>query len=172
LLEGCPIVASIPRQLLIVSVRFGPRLSARAVAETIARGVSEAGRPSPDLCPIEPTPDPADPAAVATVLEHAGFDERMRAARAVVIAVPELHERALAGSLAFELATRARQSGVPAFAIVARSALDPFDARILDLQLILEAASARSLATAGGRLAQTSYQDDLPQPKRLKRNGI
>jgi hypothetical protein len=172
-------VANIPRQLLIVSVRFGPRLgngaeqlSARAVAEAIARGVSEAGRPSPDLCPIEPAPEPADPAALAATLEQAGFDARMRAARALVIAVPELQERTLSGSLAFELATRARQAGVPAYAIVARSALDPFDTRILDLQLILEAASARSLATAGGRLAQTSYQDDVPQPKRLKRNGI
>jgi hypothetical protein len=172
LLEGCPIVANIPRQLLIVSVRFGPRLSARAVGEAIARGVSEAGRPSPDLCPIEPAPDPANPAAVATTLEEVGFDERMRAARAVVIAVPELQERALAGSLAFELATRARQGGVPAFAIVARSALDPFDARILDLQVIFEAASAPSLTTAGRRLAQTSDQHDVHQPKQLKRNGI
>jgi hypothetical protein len=165
-------VANIPRQLLIVSVRFGPRLSARAVGEAIARGVTEAGRPGPDLCPIEPAPEPANPAALAATLEQAGFDERMRAARALVIAVPELQERALAGSLAFELATRARQGGVPAFAIVARSALDPFDARILDLQLIVEAASARSLALAGGRLARTSYQDDVPHPKRMKRNGI
>jgi hypothetical protein len=150
LLEGCPIVANIPRQLLIVSVRFGPRLSARAVGEAIARGVTEAGRPGPDLCPIEPAPDPAN---VAITLEEVGFDARMRAARAVVIAVPELQERALAGSLAFELATRARQGGVPAFAIVARNALDPFDARILDLQPILEARSAHSLITGGGQLA-------------------
>jgi hypothetical protein len=161
LLEGCPIVANIPRQLLIVSVRFGPRLSARAVGGAIARGVTEADRPSPDLCPIELAPDPAIPAALATTLEQANFDARMRAARAVVVAVPELQERALAGSLAFELATRARQGGVPAFAIVARNALDPFDARILDLQMILEAASARALAAAGRRLAQTSYQDDV-----------
>jgi glycerate 2-kinase len=153
LLEGCPIVANIPRQLLIVSVRFGPRLSARAVGEAIARGVTEAGRPGPDLCPIEPVPDPTIPAAVATALEQANFDARMRAARALVIAVPELQERALVGSLAFELATRARQGGVPAFAIVARNALDPFDARILDLQLILEASSACSLMAGGGRLA-------------------
>jgi hypothetical protein len=156
LLEGCPIVANIPRQLLIVSVRFGPRLSARGVGEAIARGVTEAGGPRPDLCPLEPAPAPADPAALSATLAAAHLDERLRAARALVIAVPELHERALAGSLAFELATRARLGGVPAFAIAALSALDPFDARILDLQLIVEARSARSLADAGRRIAQAS----------------
>jgi hypothetical protein len=166
LLEGCPIVERIPRHLLIASVRFGPRLSARGVGEAIARGVTAAGGPAPDLCPLEPgvdaparigsarepAPKRAEPTAVAATLAAAGFDRRMRAARAIVIAVPELMERALAGSLAFELATRARQGGVPAFAITAHEALNPFDARMLDLQLILEAGSARSLASAGEQI--------------------
>jgi hypothetical protein len=37
--------------------------------------------------------------------------------------------------------------------VTAENALAPFDARILDLQLILEAGSTRALANAGRKLA-------------------
>jgi len=77
----------------------------------------------------------------------------MRAARAVVIAEPRLDERTLAGTVAFEIATRARQSGVPAYAVTRQDDLDSFDARILDLQTVLQARSHRSLVNAGGKLA-------------------
>jgi len=77
----------------------------------------------------------------------------MRSARAVVVGAPRLHERTLAGSVTFEIATRARQSGVPAYAVTAENALEPFDARILDLQLVLRAGSSSALAAAGRRLA-------------------
>ena len=43
---------------------------------------------------------------------------------------------------------------MPAYAVTAEDALDAFDARILDLQLILQARGARTLAAAGRRLAQ------------------
>jgi hypothetical protein len=42
---------------------------------------------------------------------------------------------------------------VPTYAITAENALNAFDARILDLQLILEAAGTRALESAGRRLA-------------------
>ena len=42
---------------------------------------------------------------------------------------------------------------MPAYAITAENELDAFDARILDLQVILEAHDARTLSGAGRRLA-------------------
>jgi glycerate 2-kinase len=54
----------------------------------------------------------------------------------------------------FEIATRARQAGVPAYAVAGENALDPFDERILDLQAILEASSPRALEAAGRHLAE------------------
>ena len=59
----------------------------------------------------------------------------------------------VAGSAAFEIATRARQAGVPAYAVTGENALGAFDARMLDLQLVLEARGPRGLAAAGRRLA-------------------
>ena len=61
--------------------------------------------------------------------------------------------RTLLGSLSFEIASRARQAGVPAYAVTAENALDAFDARILDLQLILQARTGRALQAAGRTLA-------------------
>ncbi len=140
-----------PRQLLIASSAFGPRLSASTVSEAIARGIQAGGLPEPDLCPFSPADEAT--ADVRALLDGIDFDARMRRARAVVIAAARLEERTLAGSLAFEIATRARQSGVPAYAIAAENHLDAFDTRILDLQVILEARGARSLEAAGRRLA-------------------
>ena len=140
-----------PRQLLIASGAFGPRLSAPAVAAAIARGVQAGGLPEPDLLPLSPADEASDD--VRALLDALDFDARMRRARAVVIAAAKLEERTLAGSLAFEIATRARQSGVPAYAVTAENRLDAFDARILDLQTIFEARGTRSLETAGYKLA-------------------
>jgi glycerate kinase len=91
---------------------------------------------------------------VAALLASLDFDARMRRARAVVLAEERLRESALRGSVAFEIATRARQGGVPAYAVTAENALEPFDARILDLQVILEADGRRALAGAGRKLAR------------------
>ncbi len=95
-----------------------------------------------------------DAADVGKLLAECDFDARMRAARAVIIAVQRLREETLAGSAAFEIATRARQAGVPCYAITAENRLDAFDARILDLQTILEAEDPRALAAAGRKLAK------------------
>jgi len=150
LLEGCLIVIS--KTVLIVAGRFGETLRAADVAEAIGRGLVAAGLPAADLCPLaaaqERTPD------VAALLKRLDFDVRMRQSRAVVLAERHLEERTLRGSATFEIATRARQAGVPAYAVTGENALDLFDARILDLQVILEASSARTLAAAGRKLAR------------------
>jgi glycerate kinase len=138
----------ISRTLLIAARPFGGRLGAGRVASAIADGLHDCGWET-DPLPLE---DGAESAAIALVRSPA-FDARMRAARAVVIAEPRLDERTLAGTVAFEIATRARQGGVPAYAVTGENDLDSFDARILDLQTILVARTHRSLVEAGRELA-------------------
>jgi glycerate kinase len=133
----------IPDRLMLAVCAFGEELPAERVASAIAKGVRAAGMAEPDLCPIEDTLPP-------------DFDVRMRSARALVVGAERLEEGALAGSPTFELATRARQAGVPAYAVTAANALAPFDARILDLQLIIEARDMRALSAAGRTLGALS----------------
>jgi glycerate kinase len=87
------------------------------------------------------------------VLDAIDFDRRLRAARAVVLGEGQLDQTTLDGKALAEAATRARQLGVPAHAIVAINALDPFDQRILDLQTIGEARNERELIAAAAQLA-------------------
>jgi len=87
------------------------------------------------------------------VLEALGFDARMRAARAVIVGDRRLERATLRGPVTGEIATRARQSGVPCHAVTATDAIDRFDARILDLQAIIEAATIAELEAAGEALA-------------------
>lgn len=88
------------------------------------------------------------------VLEALDFDARMRASRAVVVGEGRLDRGTLAGRACGEIATRARQSGVPCHAVVGERALDRFDARILDLQAVLEASSLQQIEAAGEALAE------------------
>jgi glycerate kinase len=88
------------------------------------------------------------------VLELLGFDARMRASRAVVVGEGQLDRQSLAGKALGEVATRARQSGVPCHAVVGRNALSAFDRRILDLQAVLEASTLEGLQAAGRELAR------------------
>lgn len=127
--------------VLVVAEDFGPRLKADAIAAAVAEGIVERGALAADLCPMEGRQPDAE------------LDARMRAARAVVIAAPQLDESTLLGSLPFEVATRARQAGVPCYAITRENALTPFDARILDLQVVIRARSRLALRHAGARLA-------------------
>jgi Glycerate kinase family len=147
LLEGCPIVIS--RTLLIAARPFGARLEAERVAGAIGEGLLEGGW-EVDPCPLDAE---LHDAAAAAIVRSGKFEARMRGARAVVIAEPRLDERTLAGTVAFEIATRARQGGVPAYAVTGENDLDSFDARILDLQTILRARTHRSLTSAGRKLA-------------------
>lgn len=87
------------------------------------------------------------------VLDELRFDARMRAARAVVVGEARLERATLEGRVAGEIATRARQTGVPCHAVTADNAIDRFDARILDLQAILVAATVGELEAAGEALA-------------------
>ncbi|HVF77116.1 MAG TPA: glycerate kinase [Solirubrobacteraceae bacterium] len=87
------------------------------------------------------------------VLEELGFDARMRAARAVIVGEGRLDRATLEGRVAGEIATRARQAGVPCHAIVGEDAIDRFDARILDLQAILSASAVAEIEAAGEALA-------------------
>ena len=145
-----PGTPAIPRHALLACEPFSARLGAAGVAAALAGGLTAAGAPAPDELVLALD---ADDRATAALLAHAGFHGRLLAARAVVIAVPSLAESTLAGSAAFELATLARQSGVPCYAVAAKVELNDFDLRILDLQLVLRARGAGTLRQAGERLA-------------------
>jgi glycerate kinase len=132
----------LPESLLIAPTAFSAKLSAEAVAAAIGRGVHAAGMPV-ELCPVSSTADLGG-----------DFDRRMRDALAVVTGERLLDQSSLAGKLISEVATRARQAGVPCHAIVGRRKLDSFGARVLDLQAILEASTPAELEAAGQRLAE------------------
>lgn len=143
----------IPHTVLVLADAFGEHLDAERVAIAIAHGLETGGRLECDLCPLQGDSDAA-PAEPAALLDGLDFNRRMRCARAVVIAHPRLNDRTLAGSVVFEAATRARQAGVPSYAVCAHDELDPFEARIVDLQVILRAGTPRMLRSAGRKLAQ------------------
>jgi glycerate kinase len=86
------------------------------------------------------------------VLSALDYDNRMRAARAVVTGEGRLDHQSLVGKLVSEVATRARQAGVPCHAVVGSNQLELFDMRILDLQLVLEASTLAELEQAGAEL--------------------
>jgi glycerate kinase len=142
----------ISQRVLIACAPFGPGLSAEVVASAIAQGVDDGGLLEPDVCALPITS--AGGEAVRRLLDELEFDARMRHARAVIIATERLEQRTLAGSVAFEIATRARQRGVPAYAVTREGQLEAFDARVLDLQLILQARTRRTLVSAGLELAR------------------
>ncbi len=89
----------------------------------------------------------------AFVLDALRFDERMRDARAVITGEGRIDEQSLAGKLVSEIATRARQAGVPCHAVVGRRELDAFGARVLDIGTIREAGTPAELEAAGRELA-------------------
>jgi glycerate kinase len=90
----------------------------------------------------------------AFVLDAVGFDARMRASRAVVTGEGKLDEQSLVGKVVSEVATRARQSGVPCHAVVGTRELDSMGARILDLDHVLEASTLEEIEAAGRALAE------------------
>jgi glycerate kinase len=130
----------IPDTLLLAVCGFEEDMHAERVGEAIARGVRAGGMSEPDVCPIEDGPP-------------RNFDTRLRRARAVVLGAARLDRDTLRGSDVFEIATRARQAGVPAYAVTGVNELDAFDARVLDLQVVLEARGTRGLSAAGRKLA-------------------
>jgi glycerate kinase len=145
--RGLPGVPTAP---LIATGPFGG-LSAERVATLIARGLQQGGAPAAEELAL--AGEEESPAEPAERLAGHHLDARVRAARAVILGRWRLQERTLAGSAFFDIATRARQAGVPAYAVAGRNRLDSFDARMLDLQLVIEAGSERALVAAGRTLA-------------------
>jgi glycerate kinase len=92
----------------------------------------------------------------AFVLDTLGFDERARAARAVVTGEGRLDRQSLVGKAVGEVAVRCRQRGIPCHAVVGSDGLPPFEHRLLDLASVDEAttlAEIEAVARAlGGRL--------------------
>lgn len=89
----------------------------------------------------------------AFILDAVDFDSRMRESRAVVTGEGKLDKQSLAGKLVSEIATRARQAGVPCHAIVGTRELDAFGVRVLDLQAVLEASTLAQIEAAAAALA-------------------
>ena len=88
----------------------------------------------------------------AYVLDAVEFDAAMRDAAFVVTGEGRLDEQTLAGKAVGEVATRARQGGVPCHAVVGENALSSFDARRLDLASVIEARTIAELERAGREL--------------------
>lgn len=139
----------IPRTLLVASGPLGS-LGAPAAAAAIGEGLWLGGWEQLDLCPLD-----ADPTAPARLqLEAVGLPARLRRSRAVLIASQRLTPHDLLGSVAFEIATQARQGGVPAYALAVEDSLGAFPARMLDLQVVMQvSAGERALTRAGRELA-------------------
>lgn len=91
-------------------------------------------------------------AGAPAVLNAVGFDDRMREAAFVVTGEGRIDRLTFQGKAVFEVATRARQSGVACHAIVGSSTLEPFEERILDLQTLTEATTLAELEAAGREL--------------------
>ncbi|MBK5230939.1 MAG: glycerate kinase, partial [Thermoleophilia bacterium] len=87
------------------------------------------------------------------VLDRLNFNARMTAARAVITGEGSLDHQTLLGKAVGEVATRARQAGVPCHAIVGRRGMTEFEARILDFETVTEAGTARAIAAAAERLS-------------------
>ena len=134
--------------------RCSPR-SPTTAASAAPRSSSSAtcARPVRSPCALRDEGGARLVAGAPFVLEALGFDARMRAARALVVGERRLDRATLRGRVVGEMATRARQSGVPCHAVVGDDAIDRFDARILDLQAIIEAATVAELEAAGEALA-------------------
>ena len=146
-------------------------------------GATARALPAPDVRALPEPDERAGPARRQRAAGRAGFDARMRARAGGGAGgrAPARSARWRAAS-AFEIATRARQAGVPAYAVTAENELDAFDARILDLQVILEAGrparaerrragGSRSCSEGSAAAAALRFRAGAPlgQPSRRRR---
>ncbi|HEX8204956.1 MAG TPA: glycerate kinase [Solirubrobacteraceae bacterium] len=88
------------------------------------------------------------------VLEALDFDDRMRAAHAVVTGEGRIDATTLEGKAVGEVAVRCRQAGVPCHAVCGANALSLFDQRILDVQHIAAAPALGAIEAAGEDIAR------------------
>ena len=86
------------------------------------------------------------------VLSALSADERIQAARAVIVGEGRIDHTTLEGKIAAEISVRARQLGVPCYAVVGSNGLEPIDQRILDIQAIIEATTLDQIEQAGGQI--------------------
>ncbi|MBS1887255.1 MAG: glycerate kinase [Actinobacteria bacterium] len=84
------------------------------------------------------------------VLDFLGFDRLLDEATLVVTGEGRLDEQSMAGKVVGTVAERARARGVPCFAVVGESRLDPAGAAAMGLAQVLEA-STESAQRAAGR---------------------
>jgi glycerate kinase len=88
----------------------------------------------------------------AFVLDTVGFDERLRRAALVVTGEGAMDEQTLTGKAVAEVATRARQGGVPLHVVVGTNKLDAMQTRLLDIASVTEATNLEELEEAGRRI--------------------
>lgn len=92
------------------------------------------------------------------VLDALGFDALARASAFVVTGEGRLDRQTLQGKAAGEVATRCRQAGIVCHAVVGEDALEAFEARILDLERVIEAGTAQALTAAGKELGKSEQR--------------
>ncbi|MFL5816630.1 MAG: glycerate kinase [Conexibacter sp.] len=97
------------------------------------------------------------------VLDALRFDARLKEAGAVFTGEGKLDEQSLEGKAVGEVATRARQRGVPCHAIVGEAELDRFGRRLLDLDNVVEATTLEEVERAAEALS-----DRLPRLERRR----
>jgi hypothetical protein len=142
----------IPRNVLVLARRFSTALGAERVASAIARGL-RVSAPVYEVAGIPLADAPARSGeGVPRVADLAALG--LRDARALVLADRELCSGATPDAGVFEIATIARQGGIPAYGITAVRLPDLFQARMLDLQVVLHGAGERTLALAGNELGK------------------
>ena len=142
----------IPTTVIVVATAFPARLSAARVAAALQHGLSsgagawvlDAWTVAEHHNGVKPLTDDCDPRS---------FAQRLHAARALVLAAADSFEELQPSDAIFDLATDARQGGIPAYAVCARTDTDPFTARVMDLQVVLAARSTPQLIAAGRTLA-------------------
>jgi glycerate kinase len=94
----------------------------------------------------------------ALVLDTVGFDALVHGAFAIVTGEGRLDEQTIGGKLLFEVATRARQGGVPCYAVVGQDELDAFEHRLMNIEVEAASrngavASVAAVEKAAGRVA-------------------
>lgn len=141
------VAIGVPTEVLVAADSFGGTFTATEVAEALVHGLAASGQPARVSRLAE-----GGTAIVPPVSE-------IRAARAVVTCTDRLDRESLVGSLLSEVATTARQAGVPCHAVVGSNQLDLFDIRILDLQLVVEATTLAEIETAGAEIGSAMQAD-------------
>lgn len=90
----------------------------------------------------------------AHVLDALRFDDRLRAARAVVTGEGRLDAQTAEGKLVAEVARRAAAAEIPAYALVGQDALEPALRTALGLADAIEAGTPAALEAAAAHLAR------------------